>query len=69
MFLLGWYLMMAPPGATQGAFHPGSRAGIRLDEMRLFNRASQYEASRTDCEHKPPETLPLMLDERRMRKT
>jgi hypothetical protein len=63
MILLGWYPIIAPPRATQGVFHPDFSALVSdRVRLRLFDRASQCEASRIDCGRKPPETLPLMLD-------
>jgi hypothetical protein len=60
--LLGWYLIVAPPRATQAlsAGLLGSR--VRLGQKAPVDDVSQCRATLRDYERKPPKTLPLMLN-------
>ncbi len=61
--LLGWYLMIAPPRAASVGFDPDFSAPLTdWVRLRLFDSASECQASKQDYARKPPETLPFMLD-------
>ena len=59
---LGWYMIFAPPRATQALSAGLLGSSVRLGQTAPVDDASQWRAKLRDYERKPPETLPLMLN-------